>query len=240
MSVPSSAEGSLLRAAQGGTAVALAELSPPGGLLLVMPHPDDETLGCGQALAAAADAGRPIGLVLVTDGEASHPSCDRGELVAMRRTELAAALAVLSPGRRIPVHRLALPDGTSRRGDLSGEGWEALLAFANTLDPRAIWTTSPIDPHCDHAAAHAIARDIAEHFRAALWSAPVWGRFGERPLPEGELRLFEAPALAERKARALAAYRSQFTDLIADPEAFLMPEPLLAHFAAHPGIFHRG
>ncbi len=240
MSVPVAAEGSVLRAAAGAATVELDELTPPGGLLLVMPHPDDETLGCGQALAAAADAGRDIGLVLVTDGEGSHPGCHPGDIVALRRAELEAALAVLSPARAIAVLRLGLRDGLARRDALSGERWQALLGFAQSYNPQSIWTTSPLDPHCDHRAAHAIARDLAEHCGAALWSAPVWGRFGERALPESELRLFEASALAERKRCALAAYRSQFTELLADPEAFRMPEPLLAHFAAHPDIFHRG
>ncbi len=239
MSVPAIAHGSVLRAAEGGAAIQLDELSPPGGLLLVMPHPDDETLGCGQALAAAADAGRTIGVVLVTNGEGSHPGCDRAKLVAMRRAELKEALSSLAPRRPAAVHALGLPDGQSRQGDLTDAGQEALFAFADIIDPQAIWTTSYLDPHCDHITAHAIARDLAQIYRVPLWSAPIWGRFGERRLPETELRLFEAPSLAERKRLALSAYRSQFTDLIDDPEAFMMPAPLLAHFAAHPEIFHR-
>ncbi len=240
MSVPAVPEGSLLRAAAGAAAVELDELAPPGGLLLVMPHPDDETLGCGQALAAAADAGRQIALVLVTDGEGSHPSCDRAELASLRRAELEAALANLSPQFTIPIHALGLPDGRSCRDGLCEAAWEALLVFAQFSAPRAIWTTSAADPHCDHQAAHAIARDLAEHCGAMVWSMPIWGRFGERALPEAELRLFDIPALAKRKRRALSAYRSQFTDFLVDPEAFRMPTSLLAHFSDHPEIFHRG
>ncbi len=239
MTAPAAAEGSVLRAAAGAAPVELEELSPAGGLLLVMPHPDDETLGCGQALAAAADAGRDIGLVLVTDGEGSHPSCDPREIASLRRAELEAALAVLSPQRAIPIHPLALPDSRSCRDDLSAEGRDALLAFARRFEPQAIWTTSPLDPHCDHQTAHAIAHDLAQHCRAVLWSVPIWGRFGVRALPDARLRLFDDPALADRKRQALTAYRSQFTDLIADPLAFRMPKTLLAHFAAHPEIFHR-
>ena len=239
MSVPVIAQGSVLRAAEGGAAIELDELSPPGGLLLVMPHPDDETLGCGQALAAAADAGRTIGVVLVTNGESSHPFYDRAKLVAMRRAELEEALSSLAPRRPVAIRALGLPDGQSRHGNLSDAGQEALFAFADIIDPQAIWTTSYIDPHCDHITAHAIARDLAKHYRTTLWSAPIWGRFGERRLPGTELRLFEAPPLAERKRLALSAYRSQFTDVIDDPEAFLMPAPLLEHFATHPEIFHR-
>ena len=240
MTVQTAAEGSILRAAAGAASVELEELTPPGGLLLVIPHADDETLGCGQALASAADANRKIGLVLVTDGEASHPSCDRDELVAIRCAELGAALAALGGQHSIAVHRLGLPDGCSRRGDLAMKEWEALLAFAHAVEPQAIWTTSAMDPHCDHQTAHALARDLAGHCRALLWSIPIWGRFGARALPQSDLRLFEAPELAARKRCALSAYRSQFTDLIADREAFRMPEVLLEHFAAHPEIFHRG
>ena len=58
MSLPATEEGALMSAAADAPRIAIDATSPSGGLLIISPLPDDETFGCGQALAAAAEAGR--------------------------------------------------------------------------------------------------------------------------------------------------------------------------------------
>lgn len=244
MTVPHEASGTLLRDAARAREVDLATLTPPGGLLAVIPHPDDEALGCGMALAAAADAGRRIGVVLLTDGEGSHRGSrrfDRARLVALREAELAASLAALSGGAEIPVLRLGLPDGRSHEDQLTERHVAEALAFARLLGPSAIWTTWEHDPHCDHQTAAALARRLADEVGAAMWRFAVWGRFGEGDAHRAsDLRLFWSPAHLARKRAAIAAHRSQVTGMIDDdPDAFCMPEALTQHFAAHPELFLR-
>ena len=245
MTVPGEAAGALLRDAAAAPYARLDELTPPGGLLVVVPHPDDEAIGCGMALAAAADAGRRIGVVLMTDGEGSHAGSarfGRERLVALRQAELARSLAELAGGAEVPVHRLGLPDGCSTESDLTMDHLECAVAFARPLRPRAVWTTWEHDPHCDHLTAATLARRLAERLGAVLWRFPVWGRFGEEVAHhEAELRLFASPPHLARKRAAIAEHRSQFTDLIDDdPGAFRMPDALTSHFADHPEIFLRG
>lgn len=244
MTVPHEASGALLRDAAGARHVPLAELTPPGGLLVVVPHPDDEALGCGMALAAAADAGRRVGVVLLTDGEGSHAGSarfGRERLIALRQAELAQSLAELAGGAEVPVLRLGLADGRSTTADLTESHLERALAFARALEPLAVWTTWEHDPHCDHVTAATLARRLAEQLSAVLWRFPVWGRFGEGTMHRGaDLRLFASAPHLPRKRAAIAAHASQFTDLIDDDsEAFRMPDALTAHFADHPEIFLR-
>ena len=69
-----------------------------GPTLVVAPHPDDESLGCGGALALLEAAGIPAHVLFVSDGTGSHvdsPSFPPARLRALREAEALAALARL-------------------------------------------------------------------------------------------------------------------------------------------------
>lgn len=84
----------------------ILSLVPPGArAVIVAPHPDDEVLGCGGLLQVLAAAGRPLQLISVTDGSASHPGSARWpvqRLSVVRPQESAEALRRLG----LPMHRL--------------------------------------------------------------------------------------------------------------------------------------
>ena len=237
MSIPQIPEGSLLTAAAKAPKINIETIAPKGTVLIVNPHPDDETFGCGLAMAAAAMKGRNIAIVLLTDGEGSHPdakSFTQHGMAELRSSEFARALRLLVPTRRVDVLRLHLPDGKScYEPTLAGE----VLKFARARGVSAIWSTWDGDPHCDHETAAALARNLAHHLKIPHWSFAVWGRFGERVVPS-DLCTFDAPILASRKREAIAAYRSQIDpNFIDDQGGFIMPTALVAHFAVHPEIF---
>src|SRR5690242_8053393 len=52
--------------------VTVAELTRGGPIVVVAPHADDETLGCGGLLAACVREGLSAHVILVTDGTGSH------------------------------------------------------------------------------------------------------------------------------------------------------------------------
>ncbi|MDT8264721.1 PIG-L family deacetylase, partial [Roseomonas sp. DSM 102946] len=102
-----------LRAAEAWPLEGLEALLPEAGpVLLLSPHPDDESLGCGGLLAQLAARGREVRVVLVSDGAASHDSrlYPPRRLAALRQEEMAAALAALGLGPERLV-TLGLPDG---------------------------------------------------------------------------------------------------------------------------------
>jgi LmbE family N-acetylglucosaminyl deacetylase len=245
MTVPTEPSGPMLDIASRAPKVFLDEIASGGTVLVVSPHPDDETLGCGMAIAAAIAAGRKVLILLTTDGEASHPgsrSVDQDALRRIRRGELDTALAILSGGPEVPVMALRLPEGRSTPDMIASERFSALVHSLRSRDIRSVWTTWQGDPHIDHRTAAVLAQRLASALEADLWSYPIWGRFLPSAPEIRDLRRFACPSedLADRKRRALAVYRSQFDCLINDdPDGFMMPPAILAHFASFDEIFIR-
>ena len=69
-----------------------------GRTVVLAPHPDDESLGCGGLLARLAAHGVPARVVVVTDGAQSHPGSAAyppERLRALREAEARAAVAAL-------------------------------------------------------------------------------------------------------------------------------------------------
>ncbi|MGB3739953.1 MAG: PIG-L family deacetylase [Pontixanthobacter sp.] len=212
-----------------------------GRLVVVMAHPDDETLGCAMALSEAARAGHPIELVLATDGEGSHPGSaqyPRERLVELRAQELATALRELTGMDTTPITRLHLPDGRSRRADLSPTAFERLRVYFAARGVTAIWSNWTGDPHCDHITAASIAADLAQALDVPRWSCPIWGRFEMAPDDTMDGRTFYSERANPSKRRAIAAHLSQMTTLIDDdPHGFVMTAAMQDHFADSAEIF---
>ena len=58
--------------------ISVEQLVPEGHrAVIIAPHPDDEVLGCGGLMQGLAALCRPIQLISVTDGSASHPGSRR-------------------------------------------------------------------------------------------------------------------------------------------------------------------
>ncbi len=137
--------------------------------LVIAPHPDDETLGCGGTLARLTDAGTEVTLVLVTDGEATRGAA---------RPPVATGRARLGEARRAGDHlgiasvvSLALPDGAvSHHLEALAA---ALIEVADLVRPGLVLLPWPSDDHPDHrAVATALARRPLSA-RPELWGYEV-------------------------------------------------------------------
>ncbi len=186
-------------------------------LLVVVPHPDDETFGAGGALLLAKEAGLKTGVLTLTHGEAGRTLglCPPERLGEVRSEELKRAAEVLGVDYlEILPFPNALPQevGEGLRGPATGQGLpdhpeaegtirERLLA----LRPRFVLTFPPdgINGHPDHVATSRYATKAAEGLAQVLYFVRPEG-----PWPvTHHLRLPEW-ALA-RKLRALAQHKTQ-------------------------------
>ena len=173
-------------------------VGPPDArrVLVVAPHPDDETIGCGGTLALLADAGAEVRVVVVTDGEATagspHPPT---ETAARRRGEAVAACAALGVGA--PVH-LGLPDGAV--ADHATSLRVALDRVRDALDPQLVLVPWLLDRHPDH---RACARSVTALVGTDA-DVEVWGYEAHVPVPP--TRAVDVTAVVDRKRTALAAH----------------------------------
>ncbi len=209
-----------------------------GTCLILAPHPDDESLGCGGLIAELCAAGTPPVVAILTDGAGSHPNSRRyppDRLAALRAAEAAAALHALGlPPDRL--HHLGAPDTAApHAGPALDHLADRLAALALKAGATTILTTWPHDPHCDHLAAWHVAAAAAQRTGLRLLCYPVWGW----TLPP-DTDLADAPwtgwrlditARLAAKQAAIAAHASQMTGLIDDdPAGFRLPEALLDIF----------
>jgi len=139
----------------------------PAPLLVVAPHPDDETLGAGGLMHAMSQAGCPVTVLSVTDGEAAYP--DWPDLRAVRARELQAAMQILG-GPQIRIRRLQLPDG--RISSVRSRLRDAVLQL---VTPSSL-LVAPYerDGHPDHEAVGGVCVDIAVRAGLRLARYPVW------------------------------------------------------------------
>ncbi len=213
-----------------------------GGLVVLAPHPDDESLGCGALLRAAALSSRRVAVIIVTDGRMSHPtspSMPGDALVRLRSREVRAAVAALHPN--IALVELGYRDCEAPKELAASQSAAAAIAdTVDAVDATALVTTWQSDPHQDHAATAALARCVLGLRPAlTLWSYPIWGRFAPtKAMPKGRILQFDAAPHRAMKAAAIACHRSQMTKLIDDdPKGFMMTAEMQAHFLDHPEVF---
>jgi LmbE family N-acetylglucosaminyl deacetylase len=204
----------------------ILSLVPPGArAVIVAPHPDDEVLGCGGLLQLLAEAGRPMQLISVTDGSASHPGSSRWpveRLRVVRPQESAEALRRLG----LPMHRVKWLRGGFSDTQVAAQESELIEFIERHLRPDdVLFTTWSEDGHCDHEAVGRASAEAARRVGATCHELPVWTWHWATPedvfVPWQRARkILLTPAQVARKRHAVHAFASQ---LEGDPDAGLVP-----------------
>jgi LmbE family N-acetylglucosaminyl deacetylase len=195
---------------------------PAGRLLVLAPHPDDETIGCGGTISMSLRRGAYVRVVVVTRGDYARTVKDRETVASIRQLELVGATRAL--GLEIAdVIQLGFADGYLARFE---EQVRARLAEQITSwGPTVVLVTAAADPHPDHAALGRLARDVLADSSVALFEYMVWGwwepsrwlRLARRtrrssPLgashPLGVVSVTSSDSLKSKRA-ALSCYASQ-------------------------------
>ncbi len=215
--------------------VGLEPLLGGGTPLVLAPHPDDESLGCGGLIALSAEAARPCHVAVMTDGSGSHPGSRAwppARLVAARETEAREALARLGhPADRVAFlgfEDAALP----LQGPVFERAVDAVVGEARRFGCDVLVASWISDPHGDHVATSAVGRAAARRLAARLLSYPVWGWTLAPLTPIRDEAPFQGARLdiarvLDRKCHAVAAHRTQHGLIDDDPDGFVLPRVLL-------------
>lgn len=211
-----------------------------GRVLLLIPHPDDEVVGCAAAIARARAQGAEVhGLYLTTGvpaaGVAWRPDPARtAARVARRRAEALAA------ARRLGLTPVSFSDRPTRTLRLHmADALAEIRAAVDRLRPGVVWAPAYEGGHQDHDVANALASLVAP-------AVPVWeyaeynnagGRTRSQDFPDARgggtvLELTEAEQAEKRALLALyASERGNLAHIRSGREAF---RPLPAHDYAKP------
>lgn len=207
-------------------------------ILVLAPHPDDETLGCGGLIAHAVATRQSIEVLVLTDGSMSHPNSAAFPAPRLRRVREAESRAAaralgLAPER---VHFLGLPDTRApHAGEAARRAAGAIAVHAARCGAGSLFTTWRHDPHGDHKAASVLAGMAAVLTGARVFEYPVWGWTlpPRRLLTAGDpvgFRL-DIGAHLPAKRRAIACHRSQLGQVIEDdPAGFTLSDEFVARF----------
>ena len=230
--------------------------------LVLAPHADDETLGCGGIIALKRKAGTKVTVVVATDGAASHrnetwSATTLDALIALREAETQAAcktLGVLADDVRF----LKQPDG-----DLAGHVavlTAEIRTLVHTLQPDDIFVCAERDGHPDHTAlaqaTHLALQSYSQDIR--ILEYPVWcfdfrswrprGLTNTRGFIAGvrdmrdtirawSMISVQINGVQHLKAAALAAHQSQLGTYDPEPHWSGLPDTFTQHFLTKAEIF---
>jgi LmbE family N-acetylglucosaminyl deacetylase len=211
-------------------------------VVIVAPHPDDETLGCGGAIALLYQQGYDVSVLVVSDGTLSHPNSQKypaPALRSLREQETLKALAILGVSQEV-VTFLRLKDGSLPFAPSLDFQTAKILCqnYLKKVRPDTIFIPWRADPHSDHRATWQLIqtalKDLGMKIKCIEY--PIWDWDVQQQKPISFCHKFsgwrlDITTVLEQKHQAIAAYQSQLGQVIDDdPNGFCLTPELLTNF----------
>lgn len=191
-------------------------------LLVVAPHPDDESIATGELIQLVRRFGGEVSIALLTNGD-NNPwpqrwverrlrigEAERRRWGQRRRGEVGRALQQLGVDGAA-LHVLDWPDMgvTGRLCDASGQGVAALRQVLDACRPNLIALPALGDRHPDHSAAHVIGRLALAGWTGGEPELLAYLVHGHENAAAARVKLDSSVELHARKLAALACHDSQ-------------------------------
>lgn len=170
-------------------------------ILVIAPHPDDESIGMGGTIAREVAAGNEVDVLFLTSGEQGIPGLDAEKAGPLREAE--AYVAGRTLGYRVAGF-WRFPDG----------GLPFDLTIVDTMaftmrDYDAVYVTHGGDNHHDHRVAARLATAALERMGENGWKAPqLWG-YEVWSATAHPARTVDVTPYIDLKLKAIQAHASQ-------------------------------
>ena len=172
-------------------------------VLVLAPHPDDETIGCGGSLALHADGNDPVKVIFLTNGGRGDMSgrFEKDAYIALRQTESRNACACLGilDIEFWPYEDRALWDLPEVPGRIFG--------ILTDYQPDLVYVPSPLEFHPDHRATCSFLCSALQLYNTSCEVA-----FCEIGQPLRVNLLVDITPVLNRKIAALKTYESQLLE----------------------------
>lgn len=184
----------------------MTDFLPPEAkkILVLSPHPDDESIGCGGTLMLYRKKGVEVHLLITTNGEKLETEIDNiGELRKNEAINVAKFLGIKN------TIFLELPDKSvqENKKDLK----ERVKKIIKEIEPDLIFAPFPFDPHPDHKAVSDVALELMRDIRGFKLA------FYEIYNPIRFNILVDISEVIDRKKEALFSYQNS---LLGMPDLF--------------------
>ncbi len=180
-------------------------------VMVVAPHPDDESIGCGGSICNHVAGGDPVTVAYLSSGERGLAHLAPEEAVRVREAEAEAAASVLGLSG---TEFLRLPD--SLLGSCVDEAAARLAGVVEESRPELLYLPHPQESHPDHAASLPVVWRALEEVNmtsVTLLTYEVW-----TPLPVWDL-VNDITSVMSRKLEAIRCYPSQLRQFRYDDAA---------------------
>lgn len=214
--------------------------------LVLAPHPDDETFGCGGLITSKIKQGTEVYILFFTRGEKSLPFVDESELKS-KRTESAYSAAKTLGVDEKHISWLDYPDGSIPRKyqadfDKMKKEVEQIIDENETTE---IFAPHYMEGWSDHLAVLEAATDIAKGYdgKVTLYLYWVWAWYyvGIRQIlsfPMKYLNLLPIDDVYDKKEKAMQVYFSAKTPK-GDPYIGHLPPVFLKAFEWRYELFEK-
>lgn len=215
-------------------------LSPPPGerVVVLAPHPDDESLGCGGTIRLLVSAKKKVKVVFLTSGDKGDPADPRssspplklrggrgalsppvGEGFSDKEAHITAYSLMREKEAQKALRTLGVSDYDFLRFPDRGlfshheDALEELMKIVKAFRPDTLYSPSMVEPNPDHRAAAALSmgvqRSVTGGVSASAGPSHLRVVFYEVTLPLRPNLLVDITPVYRRKRSAVRKYKSQ-------------------------------